>query len=309
MRSRARRVGPLALVGTAIAASVASSPDVGAAPARHDRLEISADSAIADGDEIVLEGDVDVRVARGRLRAERLRVTRDARGVSIDGPVVVAPCDADRPAISFEVRHARLDRDGDLTIEDARVRLGGVTVAWLPWLLLRPESAIGLVAPDVGWNAALGGYLSPALRVPIARDGRDSLTIGAVAYVDRAAGLRLAIDAPALAGTVRVDEGGDEARVRGFGLDARLEGVLQSRRGDVDTIAAARVDLLRGARAAASVGALEPRLRPFDQVDLAVAAGPVALSLTGASARGGAIDVIEAKRAVGAWSDGGAIGA
>lgn len=76
-------------------------------------------------------------------------------------------CPHEPAGYRVEADEVTLHPSGDIDLVRPALRLGGTTVARLPWLRLRPESEPGFLAPKIGYSREAGLIAGPAGHLPL----------------------------------------------------------------------------------------------------------------------------------------------
>ncbi len=259
--------------------------DPSAKPAHH--VDFSADEVELDGDleELRLSGDVDVRVHRYRVRSQALALRRTPRGIVVDGEGRVAFCPCPAPPVTIGFTSATVAPPSDLVLRHPTLRVGGVPVAWLPYLWLRSPDRLGLLPPRVEWRGEDGLLAGAGLHVPLgAGSGRTDVDVEAAGYFQGGADVITRVTSPGATAAVRWDHLGDDL----LGVDL----AATSRPRDGSSVSA-RADALRGPRARRGTVALEPASRAYDRAEVAAsragAGGIVGVGVRTVAPRGGAV--------------------
>lgn len=135
--------------------------------------------------ELVAEGHIRLEAPDFRLRCARLsmnwvRRTGEAWALELDLPpswtlksrrvqftelkhwafeaVEISSCPEEQPGWSAQLSSLKLDLDAFATLRNARIRVGGVPVLWLPWAMYpaKAERSSGLLPPLLGYSGRLG---------------------------------------------------------------------------------------------------------------------------------------------------------
>lgn len=219
-------------------------------------IEVRADriDGALDLSAVTLEGGVRARIGRVLVTAPmlRLRVKPDGT-VDLVGPARITPCGCDAAPVSFAVERATLDADGGATLRGARVLLFGHTVLATPWLALRSERQLGLLAPTFAWRGADGPLVGAGVHVPLW--DRAALELRPAAYVRGGAEVVGSLHTE----TSRLRARWDRTSATLFAVEA--EGALPVREGAVVW----DVDVIRGARARSGTIALDAAARVHDR--------------------------------------------
>jgi hypothetical protein len=155
---------------------------VHASGARADDVRFAADRLELDPklSRLDLEGHVFVAFDRYRLTGDRLRITKTARGIEVEGPGRVAFCPCPDPPVTVGFSSARV-APTDLVLENPVLRVGGLPVLWAPYLWMRSRRRLGLLPVNVAWRGDDGLLLGSGVHVPVGE--ADDLDIKAGGYL------------------------------------------------------------------------------------------------------------------------------
>jgi hypothetical protein len=252
-----------------------------------DRVTFQADRVEADAAqrELTLEGHVELRVDRYRLRGDRIHLRFEDGAVVFGGDAHLALCPCPGPPLTLAAGGGRVEAGGDVRLRLPRLELGGVPVFALPYLWLRPPERVGVLPPIVALRGADGLLLGSGVHLPWrGADGAlRALDLTAGGYTLGGAEVGASFVTPETSARVIAD------LIHGtrVALDARGSLVTEARSG---AGVAWDLDAVRGDRARSGTVDLAPAARPFDtaaaEASLRAEAGPVsALVAGGAVAR------------------------
>ena len=245
------------------------------------RVDFRAGVVEVDGDLTTLElrDDVEICVARYRLRSERLRLTRGPRGVETEGPGQVSFCPCADPPVRLGFSSALLAPPTDLLVEDPTLYVGNVPVMYLPALWLRSSDRLGLLPPVVQWRGDDGLFAGAGVHVPLGNGVAADLRAGG--YFEGGADIDAALSSNTTSTRVswdRLEESVTEVEATGYADAAPAGGVTW------------RADVARGTRARRGIMALSPAAQRFDRVEFEAqgAEGGLALGVgfSGSARRG-----------------------
>jgi hypothetical protein len=267
--NRARAV-PCALAALLIAVSargengvIDESKPADAKPADA-RPEIGFSADELEGDlrvgELVLRGNVVITYDRFRLTSPELRLARTPRGIAVRGWGEVVFCPCPEPPVSVGFRGGLVAPPADLLLDRPELRIGGTTMAVLPWFWLRAPSRAGLLPPTIAWRGSDGLLLGLGAHVPWgeANEGgeRNELDVNAAAYARGGFDLSARARTEHSTNRVRWDHlRGDLVAVDAHGSEPLLE----------TGAVAWDIDAARGSRARNAAPSLDEAARAYDR--------------------------------------------
>ncbi len=259
MKRRSRRI-PRAAACAAVLAAVAPAAQARAdppAPVTFQARRVEADPALAD---VTLEGGVDVRHGRARVRGERLHLRFERGAVVFDGDAHLAFCPCDRPPVTFTARSGRFEPPGDLILRLPRVEVAGVPVFALPYLWLRTPDRPGILPPIVALRGADGLLVGSGVHLPWrGADGAErAIDLTAGAYFEGGAEVGAALATPDTSTRVVADA------IHGTRVEAAAHG---SEAMGASAGVAWSLDAIRGDRARSGTVDLAPAALPYDAAE------------------------------------------
>jgi hypothetical protein len=215
---------------------------------------VEADPGLED---VTLEGGVDVRYGRYRLRGERLHLRFERGAVVFDGDAHLAFCSCERPPFTFAAQSGRVEPTGDLFLRLPRLEVAGLPVLALPYLWLRPPDRPGLLPPIVALRGADGLLLGSGVHLPWrgADGAARALDLTAGVYFEGGAEIGAALATPDTTTKILADE------IHGTRVAADARGSVAM---DAGTGLAWSLDAIRGDRALSGTVDLAPAALPFD---------------------------------------------